>query len=845
MRWRPRRDREHDLERELRSDLELEAEEQQEKGLSPEKARYAARRAFGNATYVKEELREMWGWAVWERFGQDLRYAVRVLRKSPLFAATAVLTLGLGIGANTALFSVLDGLLLRLLPVENPRSLVVLRDASADRFPYPAYELLKARSRLLSGVAGIQFLPGTLEITDRGQTPQVAMQAVSGNYFQVFGVHAARGRMFELGNLHVAVISDSYWRAHYHASPDAQGAHFQRLEWDYTIIGIAPPGFHGVMLDAPADIFIPLEDWVPKEEPFRSRGRIVSVMARMGPGVTPPQAAAEASALLHRTIRVERGGTGISALRQRIASPLLVLDFLVAFVLLIACSNLANLSLASAATRQREMAVRQAIGAVRACLVRQLLTESALLALAGGVLAVLAAQWISRVLLLFLPPNSAAVLPNLLFRPDAHVLVFTGVFTVAACLLFGLAPALKATRSMTLSGLRQAGSGSGSGWLSRGLVVCEVGLCTAVLMTAGLFVRTLRNLQNLDPALAPEQVVVVNIPTPRGYTQAARLRAFDDLRERAASIPGVRAAGYVHVRPLTGQGLDAGIQIPGSNETLDVLSERVSPGFLPAVGIPLVKGRDFVARDDAASPPVAIVNELFARQFLPGQSAIGHRFTIAGHTRDIVIVGVVKDTRWLSLREPPVPMFYEAFSQDSASFCTLAIRSTGNPGAVAVALQSIARDMHPPLTINDVVPFTELEDRALFTERMIAQVSAAFGLLALLIACAGLYGLLSYGVVRRTREIGIRMALGASRAGVQWLVLRESTMLLALGVAVGVPTALGASRFAASLLFGLTASDPATTGAALTIMTVTALGAACLPARRAVRVDPMAALREE
>jgi predicted permease len=843
MNWRRRKRREQDLERELCAHLELEAEEQHEEGLSTEEARYAARKAFGNVTRVKEEVRFMWGWAAFERFGQDLRYAFRVLRKSPVFAATAVLTLGLGIGANAALFSVLDGLLLRLLPVEDPSSLVVFRDTTADRFPYPVYELLKARSHLLSGVLGIQFLPGTLEISDGGQTSEAAMQAVSANYFQVLGVHAARGRIFGPGDLHVAVISDRYWRTHYHASMDALGARFQRLEWEYTIIGIGPPGFYGVMLDTPADIFIPLEDWVPKEEPFRSRGRIVSVMARMGSGVTASQAAAEAGALLHRTIRVETGGTGISTFRQRIAKPLLALDFLVAFVLLIACSNLANLAFASAVARQHEMGVRHAIGAGRVRLVGQLLTESALLALAGGVLAVFVGQWISRALLLFLPPNSATVLPNLVFRPDTHMFVFTGALVVAACLLFGLAPALKATRSLTLSGLRQ--TDSGSRWLSQGLVVCEVALCTAVLMTAGLFIRTLRNLQNLDPALAPEQVVVVNIPVPRGYTQAERLRAFDDLRERAGAIPGVRAAGYVHVRPLTGQGLDASIQSPGSNETLDVLSERVSPGFLPAVGIPLVEGRDFDARDDAASPPVAIVNELFARQFIPGRSAIGRRFRIPGHAQDIVIVGVVKDTRWLSLREPPVPMVYEAFSQDPASFCTLAVRSTGNPGALALAVQGIARGMHPPLAINDVISFTELENRALFTERMIAQVSASFGLLALLIACAGVYGLLAYRVVRRTREIGIRIALGSSRSGVQLLILRESAMLLAFGVAVGIPVALGASRFAASLLFGVTASDPAVTGAALAIMTVVALGAAYLPARRAVRVDPMAALRVE
>jgi predicted permease len=841
-----------DLDDEFQSHLEQRIDDLIAHGAAPDEARREAARLFGNRARLRESThdRDVLVWV--QSMLQDLRFAARGMRRNPAYAAAAVLSLALGIGANTAIFSVLDGLLLRLLPVDDPERLVALRDTFSDRFNYADFELLRTHSQLLSGVAGIMYLPRTLEISDHGRSLQVPMQIVSGSYFELLGVGAARGRAFgQPDGSTVAVISDRYWRTHYNASPDAIGEHFHWADWEFTIIGIAPPGFRGVLLDVPADVFVPLETAVPPGSELRTRGRTVSLMARLRPGVTPRQAAAEAGALLHRAIHVEGSGTGFSALRERIARPLLVLQFLVAFVLLIACSNLGNLALAAAAARRREMAVRQAIGAGRLRLVRQLLTESALLALAGGALAILIAQWISKALLLFLPPNAADVLPNLSFRLDAHILGFTAALTLAACLLFGLAPALHATRSTLVSGLRLTPDGGRalSGWLSRALVVCEVGLCTAVLMTSGLFVRTLRNLRILDPALAPDQIVVANIPIARGYSIAERLQAFDTLRGRAAAIPGVSAAGYVHVRPLTGHGLTASIQIEGQvprpNEDFDTLTERISPGFLAAMGIPLVEGRDFTGRDDTTTTPVAIVNELFARRFLPGEGAIGRRFRLTGDSQVMQIVGLVKDTRWLGLREPPSAMFYRPFRQDSASFATLAVRTAVDRNATAAALLRIARDMHPPLAIDDIVPFTELENRALFTERMIAQVSTAFGVLALGIACVGLYGLLSYAVARRTREIGIRMALGASRAGVQWLVLRESLVLLGMGLAVGVPAALAANRFAASLLFGLTPADPAAIAAALAIMTATALVSASIPARRAVLVDPSSALRYE
>ncbi len=835
-----------ELDEEFQFHLEQRADEGISQGLSPQEARRRAALMFGNRTHFRESTRNRDVLQGLQAVLQDLRYAVRNMPRNPAFASAAVLSLALGIGANTALFSILDGLLLRSLPVHDPGRLVELQDTTVPRFNYFGYEALRSHARLLSGVAGIMYLPRNAEISERGNATQASLQIVSHDYFQTLGVNAARGRVFNSAET-VAVISDRFWHSHYHASPDAIGAHFHWADWDFTIVGIAPADFRGVLLDMPADVFLPLEVAIPPESLLRTRGRVVSLIARMQPDATPAQVAAEAGALLHRTIHVQAGGTGISTIRQRIASPILLLDALVAFVLLIACSNLANLALASASARQREMAVRQAIGAGRRRLISQLLTESALLSLTGGTLALLFARWISQALLRFLPPGAVDILPNLSFRPDAHVLAFSAALIAATCLLFGLVPALRATRCVPLLGLRQSsGAGrSSSGWLGRGLVVCEVGLCTAVLLTSGLFVRTLHNLQNLDPASAPEQVVVADIPAPKGFTPADRLRAFEALRDRVAALPGVTASGFVYIRPLTGHGINLDILVAGSSETQSPLYDLISPGFLSAMGIPLLEGRDFTGRDDAGAAPVAIVNEQFARRFLPGLRAPGTHFRVAGEARDTEIVGVVKDTRWMSLREAPAPIFYRPFSQDPQPFASLTVRTSANPSALSGTLQSMARLSHPPLAVDDVLPFTELENRALFVERMIAQVSAAFGILALFISCAGLYGLLSYTVARRTREIGIRMALGASRKAVQWMVLRESASLLLVGIAVGIPAALLAIRLAASLLFGISAADPASTGAALAIMTLTALIAACIPARRAVRVDPVSALRDE
>jgi predicted permease len=529
-----------------------------------------------------------------------------------------------------------------------------------------------------------------------------------------------------------------------------------------------------------------------------------------------------------------------------------VLEFVVGMVLLIACANLANLLLAVAASREREISVRQAIGAGRGRLVRQLLTESLLVSAIGASLAIVVAGWLSRAILRFLPPDAAGAVANLTFRFDPRVLGFTGALTLITCLLFGLAPALRATRTSLTPALKESTGGAGQGrWTSRGLVIGEVALCAILLIGAGLFVQSLWRIRSLDSGFVAEHVLVAGVKGPREYRRAELQSRIDALREQIAVLPGVRASGASQVRPLSGFAISGMVEaeghIPAPGEDADAYDLSISPGFYVAMGTPLIEGRDFTGRDDANAPRVAIVNESFARQFFPGRSPMGRRFGIDGPASvgAMEIVGLVRDTRWIGLRRMPTPMYYRPYRQSGAATTTLAFRTTGDLGALAAALERASHNLDPRLSLKDVVPFTEMEDRSLVVERLVAQVSACFGILALLVACVGLYGMLAYGVARRTREIGVRIALGASLGGVQWMVLRESLLLLVAGFALGVPAALALARLVASLLFGLTPADPVNIAASLLVMIAVSLCAAFIPARRAARVDPMVALRYE
>ena len=852
--FRPKR-LDEELDWELQFHLEQRADELIAQGMKPEEAHRQAARLFGNRTAIQESARDR-DVLVWlETTLHDLRFAARTLRRNPGFAAAAVLSLALGIGANTGLFSLLDALLLKLLPVAEPRQLVQMREGESDAFRYPLFDVVRTRSKLLSGASAMARYYRELEIEERGEIASVALQTVSVEYFDLLGVSPWRGRFFhrtdaESQDEPIAVISEAYWRRHYGGHLSALGAHFRANGFDFTIAGIAPPDFQGMLIDTPADIWIPFDRATAA---YYAQFRGIEVIGRLRPGATQAQAAAEASSLLGRRVQMVPAGNGISFLRARFSRPLVVLECVVGLVLLIACANLANLMLAGAASRQREISVRQAIGAGRARLVRQLLTESLLVSAIGGALAILVAQWLSRAILRFLPPDAAPAVQNLSFHPDPRVLGLTASLALLTCLLFGLAPAIRATRPSLTPGLKEtSGGGRSAGrWSGRALVVCEVALCTILLIGAGLFVRSLRHLRDLDSGFVAEHVLVANVSAPRQYPQAQVRQRAETLREQAAALPGVRAAGLSHIRPLSGFNISGKVEaeghVPKPQEETDTYDLSISPEFFAAMGTPLLEGRDFSDHDHAGTRKVAIVNESFARQFFPGQDPVGRHFGIEGPSSAgaIEIVGLVKDTRWIDLRRKPPAMYYRPSRQSGIWGECLAVRTTADLSTVAAALERIVHDIDPRLTLKDVVPFTEMEDRTLVIERLVAQVSAAFGVLALVVACVGLYGVLAYGVARRTREIGVRMALGASRGGVQWMVLRESLVLLGLGFALGVPAALAATRLVASMLFGLRPADPVTMAAALTVMAAVSLAAAWVPARRAARVDPMVALRYE
>jgi predicted permease len=840
---------ERELEEEMRAHLEMAAREMGDET--------AARRAFGNPTLLKETSREMWGWRWLEEFSRDVRFAFRMLNKNRGWSAVVVATLALGIGANTAVFSLLDALILRLLPVEEPHRLVRLIDGQSNKLTFPMFDMVRTRAHLLQGVAGTAVHSSQL-IEERGEEREAAVQEVSDNYFDLLGVHPWRGRFFRAPEVRtaegaIAVISETYWRRHYGASPAALGSSFRYMNQDFTVAGVAPPGFRGVVKDTPCDIWVPFDQSVPAGAMLWTKGRWLIPVGRLRPDATGALAAAEVSAILGRRINALQGGNGFSSLRGRLYRPLLALQLMAGLVLAVACANLASLMLARATSRRFEVSLRLAIGAQRGRLVRQLLTESLVVSGFGGALALPVAYWISEALLRFLPPDAAPALADFRLHLDAHLLGFTAALTFLTCLLFGLAPAWRASRAPLIAGMTRSvlgGHGAG-GWMSRGLVICEVAMCTLLLITAGLFVRSLRNLRQLDSGFDPEHVVTAKVQSPRTYTRAQWAQRLELLRERAASLPGVRAAAYSHIGLLSGFGINFNVDAEGlpsrPNEYPETFEMRVSPDFFAAMGTPVLRGRDFTDGDEADSPQVAIVNEAFARQFFPGQNSLGRHFGVDGPASSgtIEIVGVVKNTKLTTLREGPPSMYYRPVRQRGIPTAALVVRTTGNLNALAAGLLRAAHDVDARLAVKDVAPFTEVVDRTLLTERLVAHVSSGFGILALLVASIGVYGLLAYGVVRRTREIGIRTALGASRQRVQWLVLRESLLLFGLGLAAGVPTALVATRSVAPMLFGLAPADLATIVAATFVLLGVVLTASYLPARRATKVDPMEALRHE
>jgi predicted permease len=860
------RHRDEEIRDELDFHLNEEISAHKAAGLNEVEARTAARRDLGNRARVEEDVRAAWSWRWIGRLAQDLRYAWRMVRRRPAFTIAAVTSLALGIGANTAVFSLLHALVLEQLPVARPHELVRLtegvRDGSVrDTVTWDTFDTLRRGSTTLSHVFAVTRTfarPGTVE--ERGEKTDAFIQLVSDNFFESLGVDAIVGRVFrtpppDSAGEPIVVISDAYWRQRYGSDPNVVGRRIRVWKRDVTIAGVAQPGFGGVEMETPIDIWAPFDQLVAADAVDRTRGRWMRVMGRVAAEGTLASASAEASAILARPVSLESGATGYSTLRVALMRPLLLVEAVAGLVLLVACANLANLLLAGTAARAREIAVRSSLGASRARVVMQLCTESIVLALAGGVLAVGVASWVSAALLSFLPSSQAPALGTLTFQLNWPVLAFTLVLSAVTCVLFGLWPALRATRLDEAVRLRSGAGASqpSRGWTSRGLVICQVALCVLLLMVAIVFVRSLQNLRGQDAGYRADRLLVADVGGPIDYPEERRDQLVDELRSRLGALPGVEAVAYSHHGQLSGGAFEYVLGFPGRVETpherLVAIEQRVTPGFFGAMGTRLVAGRDVSATDTASSTPVAIVNEAFVAQFFSGVNPIGRRFYQEGGSRarqPMEVIGVVSNAKWVSLRDDAPAMYYRPYAQQSGSpVVRLAVRATSDVDLVAGALRQIAQSIDRRMTVGNVMPFDEVVDRTLVVERLVAQVSTAFGALALAIAALGLYGVLAYSVARRRREIGVRIAVGASPGVVERMILRESLTLFAVGCTIGIPLAIAITRRLSSMLFELSPQDPLAVVVSIGTLGLATTAASYFPARRAAATDPTYALRAE
>jgi predicted permease len=911
-----RRQLDRRLDEELRFHLDMQARDNQARGMSPEAARRAARLSFaagGSVEPLKEEYRARRGVPALETLAQDLRYAARMMRKSPGFTAVALLSLAFGIGTNCAIFSVVDALLLKPLPVPEADRLAVLAPSAAGQdlpqlFSYPAFRRLEQSAAVTAGVVAFTADFQTLVRAEDGlgaagdDRDFARTQLVSGNFFSVLGAGTAAGRTFDEaedmvpGGHPVAVISHGYWQRAFGRDPRIAGRVLRVNGAAVTIVGVAARDFFGVYADASPDIFLPLtlrdlvkyrgNTWVdgPADLNLPAWQQInlhwLRLMARRRPGVGVQQAssvlnvlfqpdkeaqaatredAQERADVLAQKIALLPGGRGLAESRERLGRPLVTLMAVAGLVLLIACANVANLLLARADRRRREMAVRLGIGAGRARLVRQLLTESLLLAGLGGALGLAFAYSGSRFLVALVGSADGSL--RLDVALDGRKLLFAGAAALATGLVFGLAPALQATRVELAASLQQgaralAGDGRGRRRLPFGrlLVAAQIGLSLLLLIGAGLFVRSLQNLMAVDPGFDRDRLVQVSLNARLlGYDEN-RLAALDDrLLERLAAAPGVRSAGLSLCDLLSGDVRTSTVFLPGFTprgaESMETHAGIVTPGYFATAGMAVASGRDFLPRDRQGAPEVAVVNQTFARRFLAHRPALGQRFGFGRkHDRQYEVVGVVRDAKYNRLGDATPPMaFFPAAQNRDEVMRSLLVRVA--PGAsvstVAAELRRVVAQVNPDLAVLGVATMGDMVDRSLARQRAIARLIGFFGLLALLLAAIGLYGVMSYSVARRTSEIGLRMALGAMRGGVLRLVLAETARLVAAGLAGGLIAALAVTRLAASQLFGIAASDPATIAVATLVMAVVALVAGFLPARRAADTEPMAALRYE
>ena len=829
----------------------------------------------------------------WSGIWRDIRHVSRGLRKGPAFVAVVVLTLGLGIGANTAIFSLMDQVLLRTLPVRDPGTLVQLdgpgafmgRTFNDQTFSYPMYRDFRDGQEVFSGV--LARFPTAMTVVWRNESSRVNGELVSGNYFDVLGIGPALGRVLtqkddETPGAHpVVVLSHGYWTRRFGNDPSILGGTLVVNGHPLTIVGVSARGFSGIQSDQAADLMVPVMMKAQMSSTWNDldnrRSRWLTVIARLKPGVSREEAETRMNVLYSQINRQELadipgasgrfqerflakklhllpGARGVSDLRDDVSTPLIVLMCMVGLVLLIACANVANLLLARTTSRSRELAVRLALGAGTGRIVRQQLVESLLLALAGAVLGVIIASWTGALLLSVLPGETGS--STLSADPDMRMVLFALGLSVVTALVFGIGPALAATRAAVVTALKdEAGSVAGGGRqarVRRGLVIAQVALSMLLLAGAGLFARTLFNLRTVDPGFDVEHMLTFSVdPSLNGYSQERIHALATRMHEELAAIPGVLRVSAAESSVLSGDAWSSTIRVDGyqpkEGENMNPLFNGVGPAFFETMGMTLLDGREFDERDTREAPRVAVINAAMARYFFGDGPAIGRRFGIAGGSpTDIEIVGVVADTRSLSLRDEPQRSVYLPYRQSTdLTALTFYVRTTAGMPPPSAAVQAAVKRVDGSLPIYGTKLMTAQVSESLFVDRMVATLSVAFGGLATLLAAIGLYGVMSFAVARRTREIGIRMALGAERARVLWLVLREAAVLTSIGIALGIAGAVYLSRQIESQLFGLSPLDPPTLAGSLVLLSAVALLAGYVPARRASGIDPLIALRAE
>jgi predicted permease len=866
-----------DLAEEIRAHLAMEEQENREAGMPREEARYAALRRFGNVTQTQERSREMWKWLWLETLLQDLRYGLRQLRRNPGFTAIVVVTLALGIGANTAIFGMVNAVLLRPLPFASPHELVSVFQTRPqdgipfDGFSYPNFDECRKQAGIFSEMAGYQA--HDLTLTGAGQPTIVHTVVVTAEIFSLLEAQPLAGRVFlskdgVRGAAPVVLLSENLWRGRFGADPNMIGKPITLDQRPFTVVGVMPAAFQFPLRSEAEDVWIPLaQDPLFSKWMARTGGHWLNVIARLWPGVSMAQAQAAMDTMALRLAREypsDNAGwkVGIKPLQEQIVGPvkpaLLILLGAVGLVLLIACVNIANLLLARATARTQEMAVRMAIGAGRVRILRQLLTESALLGLMGGIAGTVLAFWCVQSLKSLLPPG----LPRVhAIRVDGGVLLFALALSVTAGLIFGLAPALAAVRAGIRTSLEEGAARSGeSGGRRRFrgvLVAAEFALAVVLLVGAGLLIRSFTAMMNVDPGFNPRRVVKAEISLPQfQYSTPEQWNAFaDESLRRIQAEPGMQDSALAIPLPIADGFVNLGFDIPGqpalapgASRAADYAS--VSPGYFHVMQIPLLRGRAFGRQDSPSAPPVTIISQEFARRFSPDRDPIGEELEFAFPPNGKItrrIVGMVGDVRDVSLSQQPGPMMYVPYAQAPFWGEIVVVRSSLSTAGVAASVRRVVHEIDKDLPVTDIAALPDAMDSqaSVAQPRFRTLLLGLFAALALVLAAVGIFGVMSYSVSRRTNEMGLRMALGATPSGVLRLLLVESTKLVLAGLLVGIPAALLLTRFLAGLLYGVKPTDPLTFIAVTLLLIGVALVACYVPARRAAKVDPMIALRYE